>query len=88
MIYRNIRAATAAMSAAKLIAASGRKPNSMPTMARPAPSPDHGRQWIKEGGTEVDIPTIHRAVPACEPRHWTALENALASCGHLHRQRP
>jgi hypothetical protein len=29
-------------------------------------------------GTEVVIPTIHRAVPACEPRHWTALDNGLA----------
>jgi hypothetical protein len=36
--YRSMRAATAAMSAAKLIAVSARKPNSMPLaiMARPA----------------------------------------------------
>jgi hypothetical protein len=34
----------------------------------------------EERGTEVVIPAIHRAMPACEPRHWIALKNALASC--------
>jgi len=49
----------------------------------PCSEPQHGRQLIKEMGTEVVIPAIHCRRAWIASQNWIAREDALPSSGNV-----
>ena len=87
--YRSMRAATAAMSAAKLIAVSARKPNSMPLaiMARPAPRAIMAGDVSKGAEPQGPSPQSTAVGSGLRARSSHRAGGPLpASCGHALRK--